>query len=91
MTNARAGGKVAWGGRSSRRGPPESAAALIAEWLASENAGEMGEICAPDEAVGLPFDMPAALLCRILYLIRAAKAGCGSERRSAVIGTQNAS
>ena len=67
MTNARADGKVARAGRPSRRGPPRSAAALIAEWRASENAGEMGKIRAPDEALGLPFDMPAALLCRIFY------------------------
>jgi hypothetical protein len=91
MTNARAGGKVARGGRSLRRRPPGSAAALSAEWLASENAGEMGEIRAPDDALGLPFDMPAALLCRILHLIRQPRQAVESERRSALIGTQNAS
>jgi hypothetical protein len=51
----------------------------------------MGEIRAPDEALGLPFDIPAALLCRILYLIGQPRQAVESERRSAVIGTQNAS
>ena len=77
--------------RRLRRGRPRNAAALIAEWLASENAGEMGEICAPDEALGLPFDMRAALLCRMLYLIGQPRRAVESARRSALIGMQNAS
>jgi len=67
MSNAWAGGKVSGGGRAARRMPRGSAAALIAARLTSENAGEMGSIRAPNEALGLLFRMPAALLCRTFY------------------------